>query len=176
MEYGSICFMGAATTHLNKLDLIQHAAEKIGNFKVESLQERREAAAIAFTCKLLDGKGRGVLKKFVPQIEYGNGNTRSSCGLQLKRRDVHGSLNCFKRSYLGNIHNIWLKIPKDIRELGMAKGWDKHKRIIKKSIGKKILNHWEKTGENNKQLSKLISKVQCSVNVDKKKVYNCARF
>ena len=63
--------------------------------------------------------------------------------------------------YLGNIHNIWLKIPKDIRELGMAKGWDKHKRIIKKSIGKKILNHWEKTGENNKQLSKLISKVQC---------------
>ena len=29
---------------------------------------RREATAIAFTLKLLDGKGRGVLKEYVPQF------------------------------------------------------------------------------------------------------------
>ena len=60
LEYGSVQFMGAAVSHLDKLDGIQRTAERIGRFTVESLQCRREAAAVTFTLKLLDGCGRGV--------------------------------------------------------------------------------------------------------------------
>ena len=57
LEYGSIQFMGASVTHLHKLDTVQRTAERIGRFQVESLQSRREAAAISLTFKLLDGRG-----------------------------------------------------------------------------------------------------------------------
>ena len=64
LEYGSISYMGAAKSHLDKLDQVQNviAAKKLGNFKVESLQSRREAAAMSMGLKLLDGKGRGQLR------------------------------------------------------------------------------------------------------------------
>ena len=51
LEYGSILYMGAAKSHLDKLDRVQTAAEKLGNFKVESLQSRREAAAMSMGLK-----------------------------------------------------------------------------------------------------------------------------
>ena len=55
MEYGCVQFMGAKEVHLMKLqlDAIQKTAQKIGNFKVDSLQSRREAIAVAFILKLL---------------------------------------------------------------------------------------------------------------------------
>ena len=54
MEYGSVQFMGAETTHLKKLDVVQKAAERIKNFTVESLCCRREVVAIAFTFKTFE--------------------------------------------------------------------------------------------------------------------------
>jgi hypothetical protein len=83
LEYGSIQFMGAADTHLHKLDAVQRTAERIGRFQVESLQSRREAAAISLTFKLLDGRGRGVLKNFVPTIiQLTTQKVRSVAGVQ----------------------------------------------------------------------------------------------
>ena len=61
MEYNSISWMGAAQSHLSTLDRVQHTAEKICNFIVGPLQARRDAAALAFAFKLLDGKTRGEL-------------------------------------------------------------------------------------------------------------------
>ena len=55
MEYNSISWMGDAQSHLDKLDRVQHSAEKIGNFTVEPLQARRDAAAMSFALKLQDG-------------------------------------------------------------------------------------------------------------------------
>ena len=68
MEYNSISWMGAAQSHLDKLDKVQHSAEKIGNFTVEPLQARRDAAAISFALKLPDGGARGELKNFIPIV------------------------------------------------------------------------------------------------------------
>jgi len=62
MEYNSISWMGAAQSHLDKLDKVQRSAEKIGNFTVEPLQARKDAAAMSFALKLLDGGARGELK------------------------------------------------------------------------------------------------------------------
>ena len=61
-------FMGAADTHLKKLDSIHEKAQRIGNFTLGPLKSRREAAAISFTLKLLDGKGRGVLDAYAPVL------------------------------------------------------------------------------------------------------------
>ena len=132
LEYGSVQFMGAADTHLHKLDAVQRTAERIGRFQVESLQSRREAAAISLTFKLLDGRGRGVLKNFVPKvIDHSKGSKRcrssrhAACGLQLESRSKVGSLDAYKRSYLGCVHHIWSKLPQDVLRIGEKSGWSK---------------------------------------------------
>ena len=111
--------MGDATSHLSKLDTVQHTAERIGRFTVESLSSRRETAAVSFTLKLLNGDGRGVPKSMVPELVDNQGATgrksrHTAPGLQLVNRSKVNSLNAYKRSYLGTIHSIWAKIPQDI--------------------------------------------------------------
>ena len=59
MEYNSISWMGAAQSHLDELDRVQHSAEQIGRFIAEPLKARKDAAAMSFALKLLDGKARG---------------------------------------------------------------------------------------------------------------------
>jgi hypothetical protein len=68
MEYNSVCWMGAAKSHLSSLDRVQHTAERMCGFTAEPLQARRDAAAMSFALKLLDGKTRGELKHFVPKL------------------------------------------------------------------------------------------------------------
>ena len=38
------------------------------NLEIESLESRREAAAIRLALKLMDGRGRGRLQDYAPQI------------------------------------------------------------------------------------------------------------
>ena len=132
LEYGSIQFMGTAYTHLHKLDAVQRTAERIGRFQVESLQSRREAAAISLTFKLLDGRGRGVLKNFVPTIidhsedpKRCRSSRHAACGLQPESRCEVGSLDAYKRSYLGCIHHVWSKLPQDVLRIGEKNGRSK---------------------------------------------------
>jgi hypothetical protein len=139
MEFGSMQFMGAADTHLNKLDKIHEGAQKIGNFVLEPLKLRREAQAVVFTLKLLDGKGRGVLKRFVPefvdQSKLHKHNTKnSSKGLQLVDRSNHRSLISYDRSYLGSIHKIWKRLPNELVKEGSKQGWLKIKKSCTMSI------------------------------------------
>ena len=139
MEFGSMQFMGAADEHLKKLDRIHERAQKIGNFVVGPLELRRDAQAVAFTLKLLDGKGRGVLKEFVPEFvdnsKLHNYSTQhASKGIQLVDRSRHNSLVAFDRSYLGSIHKIWRKLPHDLVQKGAKHGWLKIKKGCTVSI------------------------------------------
>jgi hypothetical protein len=111
MEYGCVQFMGAKDVHLLTLDAVQKTAEKVCNLKVESLKSRREATAVAFTLKLLDGDVRGVLKKHIPQIVTRKSNkdydNRSGIKhLQIVDRTNYDSLDLFKAGHLGQIHKI----------------------------------------------------------------------
>ena len=149
MEYGCVQFMGAKEVHLMKLDAVQKTAEKIGNFKVESLQSRREATAVAFTLKLLDGAARGVLKKHIPKIvtrkskkDYDN---RSGIRhLQIADRTNYDSLDLFKAGYLGQIHKIWARIPVSLLEKGQRIGWRKITKQCKEVITGKTSNKIKK--------------------------------
>ena len=49
-------------------DRIQRAVEKLGDFKVESLESRRDASLVGLLFKLLDGDGRGKLNDFTPIV------------------------------------------------------------------------------------------------------------
>ena len=60
MEYGSVAFMGAADTHLQKLDRVQDSAARCCGFEIESLQSQErsccccsgfEAAGWSCTCE-----------------------------------------------------------------------------------------------------------------------------
>ena len=139
MEFGSMQFMGAADVHLKKLDTIHEKAQRIGNFTVGPLNLRRDAQAIAFTLKLLDGKGRGVLNEYIPKFIdqsklHKHDTQHASKGLQLVDRSRLKSLISFDRCYLGSIHKIWKRLPDKLVVRGAKYGWLKIKKQCTISI------------------------------------------
>ena len=132
MEYNSISWMGAAQSHLNKLDRIQHTAEKLCNFTAEPLQARRDVAALAFAFKLLDGKTRGELVHFVPKLieplRLCRKRTRHTLeGTQVASKMKSNSLDVYKRSFVCALPQIWSRIPIEIIDKGANHGWCKIK-------------------------------------------------
>jgi hypothetical protein len=133
MEFGGAQFQGAAASHLDKLDVIQESAMKLGNFEIESLQSRREAATAALVFKLLDGKGRGELNRFTPTLTVNLDPIRfpiRSCsrarlqsGIRLVDPTKSNSLNQFKRSIAGIAPLIWNKLPQPLLLEGLNGRW-----------------------------------------------------
>jgi len=58
-EYVNVAIMGAAASHLSKLDAVQKKAEKLSDCTFPSLHSRREVSAVGLLCKLLDFQGWG---------------------------------------------------------------------------------------------------------------------
>jgi acetyl/propionyl-CoA carboxylase alpha subunit len=132
MEYNSVCWMGAAKSHLSSLDRIQHTAERMCGFTAEPLQARRDAAAMSFALKLLDGKTRGELKHFVPKLieplRLCKKRTRHTLeGTQVASKVRSNSLDVYKRGFVCALPEIWSRIPIEIINKGAAKGWLKIK-------------------------------------------------
>ena len=132
MEYNSVCWMGAAQSHLNSLDRVQHTAERMCGFTAEPLQARRDAAAMALALKLLDGKARGELKNFVPRLieplRLCKKRTRQVLeGTQVAPMIRSNSLDVYKRGFVCALPKIWSRIPIEIINRGAAHGWMKIK-------------------------------------------------
>ena len=90
----------------------------------------------------MDGNGRGVLKIMAPEV-IDIPTSRKRCrhtitGLQLVSRAKVCSLDSFKRSYLGSIHNIWAKIPQDLIRVGSDIGWAKITKRCKNFLTGKV--------------------------------------
>ena len=75
IQYGSLAYWGAAESHLKKLDRIQESAVALlrnpdpSRLPPSLESRRREQAVIAFTCKLLDGRGRGMACNLTPEFD-----------------------------------------------------------------------------------------------------------
>ena len=126
MEYGNLEYMISAPTNLQKLDRIQAAAEKLGNFQVETLESRRDASLIGLIFKLLDGDGRGQLEDFIPKVIDINPikrNRGTITGLQLLDHTSSSSLLSFERSIVGHAPTVWRKLPQELLEKGLDTGW-----------------------------------------------------
>ena len=127
LEYGNLVYMGAAQPHLDKLDRVQESAMKLGEFEVESLESRREAATMSLAFDLLDGKGYGELDmykaKLYEPIRLSRNPTLKEAGTQIVSNTKTDSLDQFKRSYLGSIHQTWRKMPQLLISEGQEKSW-----------------------------------------------------
>jgi hypothetical protein len=130
MEYGNVLYMGAADSHLAKLDRIQASAERMCGFKMESLSSRRDAAAFSLAVKMLSDKGRGVLNDFTPQLYHipestNSTRTRSSSltGLQVQSQITTKSLDVTRRGFAGAIPRIFAALPQPWIKFGALKGW-----------------------------------------------------
>ncbi len=116
-------YMGAADTHLKKLDRIQEKAQKICGCKFRSLQGRRRAASFGLACKLLDGEARGQLQDFAPRFQQGRSRTRNGGNLCLQPKWDAKSLDSYRRSFEGQIDDIFNELPQELLEDGLSKGW-----------------------------------------------------
>jgi hypothetical protein len=130
MEYGNVLYMGAADSHLAKLDRIQTSAERICGFKMESLSSRRDAAAFSLAVKMLSGKGRGILNDFTPQLYHipestNSTRTRSSSltGFQVQSQITTKSLDVTRRGFAGAIPRIFAALPQPWIKFGVLNEW-----------------------------------------------------
>ena len=118
LEYGSLTYWSTAKTHLAKLDLVQQQAQGLfEGLAIKSLEQRREAAAVGLACRLLSGDVKRPLESLIPKCrDSSEGRLRSSARLgghkqqhqhQLQCQTTAKSLEVFKRSFRGRIHDIW---------------------------------------------------------------------
>ena len=118
LEYGSLTYWSTAKTHLAKLDLVQQQAQGLfEGLAIKSLEQRREAAAVGLACRLLSGDVKRPLESLIPKCrDPSEGRLRRSARLgghkqqhqhQLQCQTTAKSLEVFKRSFRGRIHDIW---------------------------------------------------------------------
>ena len=69
MECGCTSYIGAAPSHLEKIDKVQRRAEKLTSSEFQSLSIRREAACFNFICKILSGECVERLLKTCPDFK-----------------------------------------------------------------------------------------------------------
>ena len=93
-----------------------------GQLPISSLEQRRQAAAVGLTCKLLHGDAKTPLKSLTPEFEDSSKvKPRRSARVaptkshnhQLQFHITMKSLEVFKRSYRGRIPEIWNKMNSD---------------------------------------------------------------
>ena len=136
MEFGCVSYMGAAVSHLSKLDEVQRKAECMSSMCFQSLESRRHAACFGLLCKLLDDECVEpllnvcqVLKLEETQRTHRYNTSCSSAmhgrvqvtNMENKMRKV--SLETFKRSFICKIHKIFAQLPDDIKESGLHDSW-----------------------------------------------------
>ena len=132
LEYGSVAWMGAAQTHLDKLDRVQLSAQRIGGFEIESLESRRAAAAISFSLKILAGQCKGMLNSFTPTLFVPSSlrmrhSRHALIGIQVKSVVKSHSLDVYRRGFLGVLPSLWSSLPHQPIAKGDLRGWLKIK-------------------------------------------------
>ena len=147
MECGSLVYMGAAKQHLAKFDKIQASAVKLCDFEIESLESRIDAAAIGLCLDLLDGKGYGELQDhasiLIEPLKLAKKRTRQNvdAGVQLKPKVKTSSLDSYKSSYLGYIHNIWSRLSQSLVREGLSHQWEQNQKQSKEGFHWKMVTH-----------------------------------
>jgi hypothetical protein len=143
IEYGNLVYMCAAASTKEKLDRVQSAAAKMGQFEVESLGSRRQAGLIGFVFKLLDGDGRGMLNEFIPTlVEPPMSKTREASKQRIKEAfDFRDTSRQYDRSIGGQIPVVWKLLPQGLLCQETDKGWQSAtKRCQRFLTGKKQEN------------------------------------
>ena len=98
---------------------------------------------MSFGLKLLSGKCKGSLNRYIPIIYTPSNSTArvsrhtlSGLHVQIKPNSDPTSLKLYANGFLGTFHNIWSRIPQNIIINGSIKGWLKIKKICFKFLAK----------------------------------------
>jgi len=142
LEYGCVLYSGAALSHINRLNSFQSRIENMCDISFPSLTDRRNASILGFTCRLLDGEGRGNLQTFCP--------TFKKSPIRLSKR-LHSfdpashlrftnicdfrTLDRFRRSWQAAVVPLWDSVPADLLLQGDCVGW----RTVLKDIQRAIM-------------------------------------
>ena len=118
---------------------------KLRGFTTETLESRREAAAISLAFHLLDEDAYGELRDYKPElyepIRLTKKQTRQAveAGTQIKSRIKTLSLDQFRWSYLGSIHKLCAKLPQSLIGEGKQKSW----QAVKSRAKLYLTGKWE---------------------------------
>ena len=70
LEYGSLIYWSRTKSHLAKLDQVQQQAHRhFEGFAITSVQQRREAATVGLTCRLLSRDVKRPLESLTPKLK-----------------------------------------------------------------------------------------------------------
>ena len=98
------------------------------------------AAAISLDFDMLDGSCHVELQNYAPEVyeslRLTKKRTRHSvaAGIQIKGMTKANSLDSHKRSYLGQVHKIWAKLPQTLLREGQGTSWKRIKARAKKLL------------------------------------------
>lgn len=177
LEYGNLVYMSAGSSYKERLDHVQHAAEKMCQFKIESLESRRHASLIGFVFKLLDGGGRGMLNDFIPTISHkqtpnDNRSQRSQISHIEHVFDYRDTSKQYDRSIGGQIPVVWGKIPQELLQRG-ADGWRSSTKNCQRFLtGKKLATSKKKNRSKNSKCEQKIIAASASLMSDSNTVLN----
>ena len=148
MEFGDTAYIGAAPTNLEPLDVVQRRAEKLSGKKFVSLSLRREADCFGFLCKLLSGRCLESVQEVFRDLKLEVDSRTGMCYTEdLKdnpmlvpvndtRRPMSkiqvtnltdtlrkSSLKTFRRSFIARVHDIFDRLPDQLKQNGLERGW-----------------------------------------------------
>jgi hypothetical protein len=129
MEYGGLELMSGAKTHLAKLDAVQRSAERIcgSEGQMDSLEVRRQCSLWGLLCKMLDGRVRGGLKDFIPELAGVAARRGRSAdvpkGPELMDLTGPDSLVQYDASFCGKAPEIFKGMPNKLLRRGFEDGW-----------------------------------------------------
>ena len=92
LEYGSILYAGATSTHLQRLDCLQSRIEQTCSSHFQSLLHHRNASIIGQVCRLLAGEGQGSLQNYCPLFRGAENTHRQSTRLHAWDPAAHCAL------------------------------------------------------------------------------------
>ena len=119
LEYAPLVWMGAAPTHLQRLDQVQHRALKVigGNTVLQSLHFRRVVSGLVYLYKLQCLPGPPMLLNVVPPLAHPVTEPRTRRqsaerhNLQLLNELPCASNDLLRRSFPYGIIHLWNSLP-----------------------------------------------------------------
>jgi hypothetical protein len=112
LEYGLLLYWAAADSHLESINAVQRSFLKICKCRLQTLESRRNAAAVGLTCRLLTSTPKGPLSDLVPPPMQSLGRRSARLAVpshpfQILDQRGPRSLRCFDRSFRGRIPAVW---------------------------------------------------------------------
>ena len=128
IEYGSILYSGAASTHLHRLDNLQSCIEGSCSFVFSTTLSQSKCCNYGIGMPSVSWRGLWELTDLLPTVLWQSDSLSVSSSLLLGHLSFVNpcnfrTLDRFKLSWLATAADIWNGLPADLILQGEACGW-----------------------------------------------------